>query len=348
MYRWNNDYSRNCHPAVLKALQETSGQSFGGYGIDGACEEAARLIRDLARCPDADVHFVAGGTQANVCVISAALRPWESPLCADSGHINCHETGALEHCGHKILTVPGHEGKLTARQVEQAAEDFRRSEIPEHVTRPKLVYISCPTEFGTIYSRAELEELRKVCSRYGLYLYLDGARLGYGLGSPDCDFSLADLSRLTDAFYIGGTKCGALFGEAVVLVNPDLKPMFRSVIKQNCSMLAKGWLLGLQFSALLGSGAWFDGCRQGVAQAMRIRSAFQSAGVPFYATVQTNQMFVILTREQADFLSRNHVYELQERMPDGRLCLRFCTSWATTDQEADALIRDIETMPGTP
>ncbi len=341
MLRWNNDYSQGAHPAILAALTRTNTESYGGYGQDIWCDRAAARIRALLEKEEAAVHFLMGGTQANFTVISAALRPYQGVVCPDSGHIHVHETGAVEHTGHKIHPLPARNGLLTAGQIAAEAERYRASEIPEHLTQPKLVYLSYPTEFGTLYSRAELEAIHGVCREYGLYLFIDGARLGYGLGSPASDVTLPDLARLADAFTLGGTKCGCLFGEAVILLHDDLKPGFRSCMKQSGAMLAKGWLLGLQFSTLLEDGLYFSITRQAVEQAMEIRQAFREAGIPFLLDSPTNQQFVILTREQARSLGREHLYELQENLPDGRICARFCTSWATREEDVETLCRDI-------
>ncbi|MBR3881622.1 MAG: aminotransferase class I/II-fold pyridoxal phosphate-dependent enzyme [Mailhella sp.] len=289
MIRWNNDYNHGAHPAILAALQNTNENSYGGYGLDEWCERARQMILSHLGGADAEVHFLLGGTQANFTVINAALRPYQGVICADSGHIHVHETGAIEHGGHKIHVLKGENGKLSAAAIAAEAEAFRISGVQEHITQPKLVYISFPTEFGTIYSKQELEDIAAVCREYRLYLFVDGARMGYGLGAEGCDVTLADLARLADAFYIGGTKCGALMGEAVVLVNDDLKDHFRSYIKQNGGMLAKGWLLGLQFATLFENDLYFDITRQAVKDAMRIRNAFLEKGIPLFMESPTNQ-----------------------------------------------------------
>lgn len=344
MIRFNNDYNHGAHPAILEALEQHNNESYGGYGLDLWCEKAANTIKELIRCPAAAVHFLVGGTQANYTVIDAALRPWQSVIAANSGHIHVHETGAVEHIGHKIEALPAKNGKITAEQVAAHAELYRTSGVQEHITQPKMVYISYPTEVGTLYSKNELEELRKVCDRYALYLFIDGARMGYGLGSPEADITPADLAELADAFYFGGTKCGALFGEAVVLVHPALQADFRSSIKQNGGMLAKGWLLGLQFYTLFKNGLYFSITKQAVAQAMRIQEAFLCKGLELYTKSPTNQQFVILTNEQAKKLSQKYIFEFQEQIDKDRCCVRFCTSWSTTEQEVEALIADIEKL----
>jgi len=344
MIRWNNDYNHGAHPAILAALQETNVNSYGGYGLDEWCEKARQMILSHLGGADAEVHFLLGGTQANFTVINAALRPYQGVICAESGHIHAHETGAIEHGGHKIHVIKGELGKLTARAVAAEAEAFRVSGVQEHITQPKLVYISFPTEFGTVYSKQELEELSAVCREYRLYLFVDGARMGYGLGAEGCDVTLADLARLADAFYIGGTKCGALMGEAVVLVNDDFKDHFRSYIKQNGGMLAKGWLLGLQFATLFENGLYFSITKKAVADAMRIRDAFRAKGIPFHMESPTNQQFVVFTEEQMKKIGQRHIFEYIAPVEESRHCVRFCTSWSTLPEDVETLILDIEAL----
>lgn len=344
MIRFNNDYCHGAHPRVLQALAATNDESYPGYGQDEWCERAAAAIRAHLGGSDAPISFLVGGTQANVTMIAHALRPWQSVISADTGHINVHETGACEHIGHKIEAVPNIDGKLTAAQVEAIARGWRESTVPEHVTQPKMAYLSFPSESGTIYSLAELEALRAVCDEYGLFLFVDGARMGYGLGAEGCDVALADFARLTDAFWIGGTKCGALFGEAMVIVNPALREGFRSSIKQGGGLLAKGWLLGLQFSTLFENGLYFDICCKADEQALRLRQGFADAGIPLHGMSPTNQQFVELTAAQAEALARKYAFEFEGLLPDGRQIARFCTSWATTDEEIAELIADAQAL----
>lgn len=344
MIRFNNDYSHGAHPKVLEALARTNEESYGGYGQDVWCEKAAAVIKKHLNCPQADVHFLVGGTQANFTVIASALRPYQSVLSADTGHINVHETGAVENCGHKVQTLPAVNGKISAAQIREKAELYRTSDIPEHITQPKMVYISHPTEYGTIYSRKELEEISAVCREYGLYLFVDGARMGYGLGASGADVTLEDFARLTDVFYIGGTKCGALFGEAVVIVNPLLQTDFRSYMKQNGAMLAKGWLLGLQFCALFENDLYFEITKKAVEYAMEIRRAFAEKGIPAYIESDTNQQFVILENTQMETLAKNYVFEFEKKIDDTHSCVRFCTSWSTKPEEIRALIEDIRRL----
>ncbi len=343
--RFNNDYNRGAHPAILSALSETNGRAFAGYGEDGMCLAAAREIRRHIDRPDAQVHFLTGGTQTNFIVIAAALRPYQSVISPVSGHINVHETGAVENCGHKITALPAADGKIIAEQIEEEARAYRDSDIREHITEPKMVYISFPTEYGTIYSKAELEAIRKVCDEFGLYLFIDGARLGYGMGSGEADVTAADIARFADVFYFGGTKCGALFGEALVITAPELQKDFRSFMKQNGAMLAKGWLLGVQFYELFkGDGLYFEITRRADEMAERLAAAFGKKGIEPYIKSPTNQQFIVLTEEQAEKLSERYIFEFERKLPEGRICVRFCTSWSTDPEELCELISDIEKL----
>ena len=340
MSRWNNDYNHGAHPAVLEAFLKTNQESYGGYGLDEWCERAAEKIRTHLGSADADIHFMVGGTQVNYTVIAAALRPYQGVISADSGHIHVHETGAVEHTGHKIHVVHGENGKLSAASVEAEAENYRISKVKEHITQPKMVYLSFPTEYGTLYSKKELEEISAVCRKYGLYLMIDGARMGYGLGAKENDLKLSDLAALADVFYIGGTKCGAMMGEAVVIINDELKENFRSYMKQNGGMLAKGWTLGLQFYTLFENDLYFEMTARADQYAMEIREAFEKKGIDFYIDSPTNQQFVLLSEEQMRKLEKNHIFEYQ--FPEGdKHCVRFCTSWSTKPEEVEELKADI-------
>ncbi len=345
MIRWNNDYNRGAHPAILQAMAETNGNSYPGYGLDEWCERASAEIKKYLNNDHAEIHFMLSGTQVNYTVIAAALRPYQGVISASTGHINVHETGAVENTGHRIHAVPGKDGKLTAEKIAAEAEKYRSSDIQEHITQPKMVFLSFPSEYGTIYSRQELQDIRNVCDTYGLYLYIDGARMGYGLGSDTCDVTLADIAGFADAFYIGGTKCGALFGEAVVLLHEDLKDHFRSYIKQNGAMLAKGWLLGLQFHTLFKDGLYFEITRHASQAAMKIRAAFEARQIPFYFESSTNQQFVILTDSQMEQIGKNHIFEYEQKLDSGQHVVRFCTSWSTRDEDVDVLVSDIQGLP---
>lgn len=344
MIRFNNDYNCGAHPQILQALMDTNTESYGGYGIDPWCEKAEAEIKKYLDCPEAKVHFMIGGTQVNYTVISALLRPHQSVISAATGHINVHETGAVEHCGHKIHALPATDGKITAEQIVAEADFYHTCPIREHFTQPKLVYLSYPTEYGTLYTKQELESIHAVCKQYGMYLFIDGARMGYGLGSPAADVTLADIAHLADVFYIGGTKCGALFGEAVVFTKAELGTDFRSYIKQNGAMLAKGWLLGLQFYTLFKDGLYFDITKNAVQYAMQIKEAFAAKGIPAYFESPTNQQFVVIENSMMAKLDGKYVYEYDHKVDDTHSCIRFCTSWSTKPEDVQALIADIQTL----
>ena len=337
MIYFHNDYSEGCHEKVLAALTRTNLEQTPGYGEDHYCAEAADLIRKACNAPEMAVHFLVGGTQANLTVIDAALRPHQAAVSADLGHINSHETGAVEATGHKVMALPSVDGKITAEQVAKMVEEHYASASFEHTTQPKLVYISSPSELGTLYSLSELEALSAVCRAKGLYLFLDGARLGYGLAASDNDVNVADLARLCDVFYIGGTKVGALFGEAVCITNPALKEDFRYLIKQHGGMLAKGRLLGVQFKALFVDGLYFELGKHAVAMADKIRATLEELGVPSLVPGTTNQIFPILSDELLAELEKEFTFVEQERVSPTYRAVRFCTSWATTEENTDAL-----------
>lgn len=343
MIRFNNDYNHGAYSEVLAKIVETNSESYAGYGEDEWCERAAADIRRLTGCPDADVRFFPGATQANFVVVSSALSPIQSVIAADTGHINCHEAASIENTGHKILQLPNKDGKISAKQIKDCAAGYYEKAQPEYLTEPKMVYLSFPTEQGTLYSLEELRSIYDVCREYGMYLFVDGARLGYGLGAEGNDVSLEALAELTDVFYLGGTKCGALFGEAVVITADELKHRFKAYMKQNGAVLAKGWLLGLQFACMLENGKYFTETKRADALAMQIKKAFVDKKIPVWVESMTNQQFVILTDEQKQKLAENYIFEEQERVENGTV-VRFCTSWATTQEETDALIRDIMQM----
>lgn len=341
MIYFNCDYNEGAHPQVLDMLCETNMEQTDGYGEDIYCSKAREVIRKLCRKEELDVHFLSGGTQANLTVIAAALRPHQGVLAAETGHINVHETGAIESGGHKVLAVPSEDGKMTAGQVEAAYRSHIEDESFEHMVQPKMVYISNPTELGTIYSRAELEALSAVCRKNGLYLFMDGARLGYGLTAEGNDLDLDVISSLCDVFYIGGTKVGALFGEAVIISNPVLQEDFRYIIKQKGALLAKGRLLGIQFLALLEKGLYFEIGKRANDLAEEIRRACRKAGYPFLVENNTNQIFVIMDDEKLDELREKYAFSYQQRVDESHSAVRFCTSWATTEDNARKLAEDI-------
>lgn len=344
MIYFNNDYSEGCHEKVLEALIQTNMEQTPGYGEDPYCESAGEKIRRLCRREDAAVHFLVGGTQTNLTVIDAALRPHQAALCAVSGHIHVHETGAVEATGHKVLALPSKDGKLTAEQISRAVDGHWADGAHEHLAQPKLVYISNPTELGTLYTLEELEGLSRVCRERGLYLFLDGARLGYGLAAEGNDVTLADIGRLCDVFYIGGTKVGALFGEAVVITHPAIKEDFRYIIKQHGGMLAKGRLLGVQFDALMTDGLYFDIAAHAVRLADRIRKTLDDLGVPYLVPGKTNQIFPILPDSALAELEKTVAFCEQERVNADHRAVRLCTSWATTEAQVDALCQKLREL----
>lgn len=344
MIQFQCDYNEGAHPLIIKRLTETNMEQTVGYGEDPHCEEARRLIKQACQSDNADVHFLVGGTQANTTVIAHILRPYQGVLAAMSGHINVHETGAIESTGHKVLAIPTEDGKLTAKQIDEAMQAHIHEDGPEHMVQPGMVYLSFPTEIGTIYSHDELKAIRTVCNKYDLPLFVDGARLGYGLCSPECDLTLPQLAQLADVFYIGGTKVGALFGEAVVIMNEALKRDFRYSIKQHGGMLAKGRLLGLQFATLFTGNLYFDIAQHAINEAMRIKAALQAKGIGFLIDSPTNQQFPIFTDTQIATLSEHFMLSLWQRIDEEHTAMRICTSWATKPESTDELIRAIENL----
>lgn len=338
MYQFQCDYNEGAHPRIMERLMETNFEQTVGYGEDHYCEAARAAVRKAVGREDVDVHFLVGGTQANATVISSILRPYQGVLCATTGHINVHETGAIEHGGHKVLALEATDGLLTAALIREAVEAHYAEDGPEHTVQPGMVYISFSSEVGTVYSLSQLREISAVCREYGLPLFIDGARMGYGLASEGCDVSLSDIAALADVFYLGGTKQGALFGEAVVIVNDALKKDFRYCIKQNGGMLAKGRLLGIQFLTLFEDGLYFQLSEHAVSQAMRIRDAFESKGFGFLVQSPSNQQFPILDNATMERLSSDFLFSFWQKVDDTHTAVRFCTSWATRPEAVDALI----------
>lgn len=341
MIRFNCDYTEGAHPRILEALLRTNMEQTNGYGEDEYCEEARRTIQRLCKREDAMVQFLVGGTQANLTVIDAALRSHQGVLSADTGHINVHETGAVEACGHKVLALPSKDGKITAQQVKEAHTQHWNDDSFEHMVQPKMVYISHPTELGTLYTKEELEALRSVCDECGLLLFLDGARLGYGLCSEGNDLDLPAIAENCDVFYIGGTKVGALFGEAVVICSRELQKDFRYFIKQKGGMLAKGRLLGLQFLELLKDGLYFEIAGHAIAMATLLKEGLETLGYEFFVESTTNQQFVIVEDEKLEQLKENYAYTYQCRYDETRSVIRLCTSWATKKENVEALLSDM-------
>lgn len=339
------DYTEGAHPLILQRLTETNMVQEPGYGEDSFCAEARTKIREACGSPFADVFFLVGGTQTNATVIDAVLRPGEGVLAATTGHISVHEAGAIEFSGHKVLALPGSDGKLQASVMTSWLETFYADASWEHMVAPGMVYISFPTEYGTLYSLAELKAIKEVCIKYKLPLFLDGARLGYGLASPACDMTLQDIASICDVFYIGGTKVGALCGEAVVFPYGAAPKGFFTTIKRHGALLAKGRLLGVQFETLFTDGLYLSIASNAIARAMEVKSLFAAKGIPFYLDSPTNQQFPILTPEQMAFLKGKVEFEVWERLADGRCVTRFATSWATTKENVTALALLLAGMP---
>lgn len=341
MIYFNCDYNEGAHEKILERLAQSNREQTEGYGCDEYCERARNLILKQCQSKDAAVHFLVGGTQANATVIAAALRTHQGVLAAQTAHIHVHETGAVEAGGHKVLVLPSENGKLTAEQVEEAYQAHIADDSHEHIVQPKMVYISQPTELGTQYTLAELEALSAVCRKNDLFLFVDGARLGYGLTASDNDVTLPDLARLCDVFYIGGTKVGALFGEAVVIINPLLQKDFRYVIKQQGGMLAKGRLLGIQFLTLFENNLYMEIASYANELAEQLREVFHRKQVPFLVESHTNQLFPILPDSVLEKLGQKYCYSYQQRIDGEHSAVRFCTSWATQRAAVEELCEDL-------
>lgn len=344
MLSFESDYIAGAHPDILRRLAETNLEPLPGYGTDKYCESAREKIRAAVGCPEADVEFLAGGTQTNALVIAALLPAWCGIISAETGHIAAHEAGAVEYTGHKVISLPQAEGKINSAGLSAYLSAFFADENREHMVHPGMVYLSWPTEYGALYSKAELEEISALCKQYGLYLFIDGARLGYGLEASGCDILPKDLPQIADVFYIGGTKQGALFGEAVVFSNPALAQDFRYNIKQNGGMLAKGRLLGIQFETLMNEGLYFKLARHADRMADRVRDAFRQKGFPFLVENTTNQVFPILPRAAIERLSADFGFECWQHVDAEHDAVRFCTSWATPESAAEALVRAVKEL----
>ena len=334
MISFKNDYSEGAHPRILKTLVETNMEQVEGYGLDRFCLEAIGLLKQRINREDVDIHFVSGGTQTNLISLSAFMRPHEAAVAAHSGHILVHETGAIEATGHKVISVESPEGKLTPERIAPAL-DFHTD---EHMVKPRLVYISNPTEVGTVYGRKELEGLHAFCKERNLLLYVDGARLGSALCVPSAGLDLEAMAELTDAFYIGGTKCGALVGEALVISNPSLKEDFRFHLKQKGALLSKGRLMGIQFLELFRDGLYFDLARHANRMADLLREAITKAGFSFLTDSPSNQLFPILPNRLIEKLQEDFDFYVWSKIDDNRSSIRLVTSWATGEKAVTAFI----------
>lgn len=333
-----SDYMEGAHPQILKRLNETNLEKTTGYGEDGYCASAKEKIRETAGCPDAAVYFLIGGTQTNAVVLSSLLRPYQGVISAGSGHVCNHEAGAIERTGHKVIAIPHENGKISAEGIAATVKTWMEDGNRTHVVMPGAVYISQPTEYGTIYSLSELKAISEVCRSSGLYLYIDGARLAYALACPKNDADIKDIAALCDAFYIGGTKCGALLGEAVVFPHGDIVPGFFSYMKQSGAVLAKGRILGLQFDTLFSDNLYYEVGKPAMAAAARLRQYFAQMNITEVYGSPTNQIFVVWEDSKLDTLAQEVDYSYIERYDETHTVIRFCTSWATTDEDIDKLI----------
>lgn len=338
MYSFKNDYSEGAHPRILNALLETNLEQDEGYGEDRYSKEAIELIKEKIGNNNVDIHFISGGTQTNLIAISAFLRPHEAAIAVSSGHILGHETGAIEATGHKILSVEGKNGKLTPADLQVVLD----AHPDEHMVKPKLVYISNSTEIGSIYTKSELQELHDFCQHNHLILYMDGARLGSALCSKENDLQLSDITKLVDAFYIGGTKNGALIGEALVIIRDSLKEDFRYHIKQKGALLAKGRLMGIQFLELFRDNLFFDLAMHANKMAGRIREELKKANIKFLTHSPSNQIFPILPNAVITELQNKYAFHIWEKVDSDSSAIRFVTSWATKEEEVTSLIEDLK------
>lgn len=342
MLSFECDYTEGAHEKILQRLIETNREQLSGYGSDHYCESAKEKIRKACQCPEADIFFLVGGTQTNQIVIDAVLKPYEGVVAAKTGHVNCHEAGAIEYTGHKVMELPEHQGKIYAEELEEFLENFWQDENYEHMVFPGMVYISHPTEYGTLYTKKELKLLSDTCRKYKIPLYLDGARLGYGLMSHDTDVTLPDVAELCDVFYIGGTKVGALCGEAVVFTKKNMPPRFLTIVKQHGALLAKGRLLGIQFDTLFTDDLYLEISRHAIEMAELLKEGFRKAGYTFYLESPTNQQFLILENTEMERLKEQVVFSFWEKTDETHTVVRFATSWATKKEDVYRLLELIK------
>ena len=339
MLSFINDYCEGAAPEILKRLGETNLIKTVGYGLDEYCESAAEKIRAACDCPEADVYFLTGGTQTNMLVIDTLTKPYEGVVATVEGHVNTHEAGAIEYSGHKVLTLPSHEGKMNAGELRKLLADYYADDNYEHMVEPGIVYISHPTELGTLYSKEELKELHMICAEYKIPLYLDGARLGYGLMAEATDVTLQDIAELTDVFYIGGTKVGALFGEALVFCGRPMPYRFNTMVKQHGAMVAKGRILGLQFDTLFTDDLYFRLGENAIRTAARLKEGLKEKGYTFFIDSPTNQIFVTVTNEKKKELEEKVVFSFWGIVDEDHTVIRFVTSWATKMEDVEELVR---------
>lgn len=339
MISFECDYAEGAHEKVLQRLIETNREQQVGYGFDAYTEMAKEKIRKACECPEAEIHFLVGGTQTNAVVIRSMLQPYEGVVAAATGHIGVHEAGAIEFTGHKVLALPEYQGKIDAKDLKTYLETFYGDESYEHMVFPGMVYLSFPTEYGTLYSKKELTEISEICRAYQIPLYADGARLGYGLMSPECDLTLPEIARLCDAFYIGGTKVGALCGEAVVFPRGNAPKHFMTMVKQHGALLAKGRLTGLQFDALFTDDLYFTISRHAINLAMKLKKGFQELGCSFFLDSPTNQQFLILEDPFLEELRREFDVSIWMKTDETHTVVRFATSWATKEEDVEKVLQ---------
>ncbi|MDY2734750.1 threonine aldolase family protein [Intestinibacter sp.] len=338
MLYFENDYSEGAHGKVLEALVKTNYEKLSGYGTDDYCEKAKEKIKAACKCDDAEVYLLVGGTQTNQLIIDTTLNPYEGVVAVETGHVGVHEAGAIEYTGHKVLTVPAHDGKMDAGELNDYLETFYNDGNHEHMVFPGMVYISHPTEYGTLYTKDELEKISKVCNQYKIPLYLDGARLGYGIMSKDTDVDLPTVAKYCDIFYIGGTKVGALCGEAVVFTKNNMPKHFTTQVKQHGALLAKGRLLGVQFDALFTDDLYLEISKNAIEMAELLKKGLAEKGYRFYLDSPTNQQFIILENNQMEEIAKNVRFSFWEKYDDTHTVVRFATSWATSKEDVEALI----------
>lgn len=338
MLNFSSDYLQGAHPRILENLIKTNMEETAGYGLDPYCEAARQKIRNACKCPQADVHFLVGGTQTNATVIKAVLRPYEGVIAAESGHIALHEAGAIEASGHKVLTLPHQNGKITAHDLAYFMDKFNKDENNVHMVKPGMVYISHPSEYGSLYNRQELQDLHDICRKYKLPLFLDGARLGYGLAAYKADVTLEVIAQLCDVFYIGGTKVGALFGEAVVIPKQGLFDHFFTLIKQQGALLAKGRLLGIQFDTLFTDNLYITISKHAIDMSEKMKKGFIEKKYRFFYETPTNQQFIILENKKMAEWADKIVCSFWEAYDDHHTVVRFATNWATQESDIDQLL----------
>lgn len=337
MLSFESDYIQGAHEKILKRLTETNREPLSGYGNDKYCEGAKKKIRIACGCEEAEIFFLTGGTQTNMVVIGSMLRPYEGVVAAQTGHVSVHEAGAIEHSGHKVLTIPGHEGKIDAAELAAYLKAYWEDANHEHMVFPGMVYITHPTEYGTLYTAAELTDIAEICSTYKIPLFLDGARLGYGLMSRETDVTLPVIADLCDVFYIGGTKVGALCGEAVVFPKKNMPHHFMTMAKQNGALLAKGRLLGVQFDTLFTDDLYFSVSRHAIDMAEMLKQVFREKNKRFFLDSPTNQQFIILEDAEIARLREQVAFEIWERYDETHTVVRFATSWSTTQEDVERL-----------